>query len=116
MSAAKNPSNKEPDAGIGKVVIDALPTNAFRVVGVGQDIVVESFYIYPDFSTLGQTEQGQDFNMDPDGHSEPNIRLVMNRDVAVRLTNAMLATLGVRIQPASDETSDAMEPATAGVS
>ncbi len=79
-----------------KMVIDGLPSNAFRVVGVGQDIVLESYYLYPDFSTM-QDGQALEFNTDPDADSEPNIRMIMSREVAARLTNALIGTLNAQI-------------------
>jgi hypothetical protein len=81
-----------------KQVIDGLAANAFRVVGVGHEIVIESFYLYPNFSNL-QDGQVLEFNTDPDPSDDPNIRLIMNREVAIRLTNALLATLGVQRAP-----------------
>lgn len=98
-----------------KQVIDGLAANAFRVVGVGQEVVLESFYLYPDFSCLKEG-QSFDFNTEPDPEDEPNIRLIMNREVAARLTNALLATLGVQLQapqqqqPAAEESQPEEQP------
>lgn len=102
------------DAGkSSKMVIDGLASNAFRVVGVGNDIVLESYYLYPDFSSMkdGQTIE---FNMDPEPDSEPNLRLIMNREVAARLTNALIGTLNAQMaqQP---QAAPQPEPAGAGV-
>jgi hypothetical protein len=76
-----------------KQVIDGLAANSFRVVAVGQDIILESFYIYPDFSSLSEG-QTLEFNTDPEGDDEPNIRVIMSREVAARLANALVGTLG----------------------
>jgi hypothetical protein len=82
-----------------KQVIDGLPANAFRVVGVGRDIILESFYLYPDF-THAKEGASLEFNLDPDSDSEPNIRIVMSREVAARLSSALSNTLEAqRLQP-----------------
>jgi len=89
---------------VSKLVVDAYPANAFRVVGVGHDVVVESFYLFPDFATV-QANETQAFNLDPDNTSEPNTRMVMNREVALRLANALLGALGFQVvqQPAAEQ-------------
>lgn len=81
------------ESGKTKQVIDGLPANSFRIVSVGQDVILESFYIYPDFSRVAEG-QALEFNTDPEGDDEPNIRLIMNREVAGRLANALINTLG----------------------
>ncbi len=81
-----------------KQVIDGLAANAFRVVGVGQDIILESFYLYPDFTSI-QDGQPLEFTTDPDNDDEPNIRIIMNREVAARLANALMGTLGAQREP-----------------
>lgn len=85
-----------------KQVIDGLAANSFRVVAVGQDIILESFYIYPDFSAMSSGKT-MEFNTDPEAENEPNIRIIMNREVAVRLANALAGTLNAQREPQTTE-------------
>lgn len=86
-----------------KVVIDGLAANAFRVVGVGQDVVLESFYLYPNLSKLANSDPAErqtlEFNMDPEHDADPNIRIIMSREVAARLASALAETLGLQREP-----------------
>jgi hypothetical protein len=84
-----------------KRVIEGEATNAFRVVSVGADVVIETFYLYPDFASLAHVESFQ-FNADPDIDDQPNKRLIMSREVAARLANALVGTLNLGFAPAPD--------------
>lgn len=90
--AKKEKATETTDTQSAKQVIDGIATNAFRVVGVGSDIVIESFYIYPDFSKI-QDKQATEFHLNPNPDSEPNVRMILNRDTAIRLAQTIKQTV-----------------------
>lgn len=110
--ADKDKNNKSAQSAPSKQVIDGLPCNAFRVVGVAQDVVLETFYLYPNFPAL-KDQSSIEFNLDPDPDTEPNLRLVMSREVAARLTNALFNTLNAQAAAQLDQGAEqpAEEPA-----
>lgn len=105
-------AKKEDSPISAKLVIDGLPSNAFRVVGVGSDVIIESFYLYPDFAKAADGQQVQ-FSMEPDPDSEPNIRLICSREVGARLALALCASLGIQVTAQPNEEGKTTEVSTA---